>query len=67
MKIGERVRLKWYPYCAGEIIEVQEPLQIGDVFVAHRYKIKWDLEKYGTSEWLSNYDVAKIIELDEGD
>ena len=67
MKIKQRVRLRWYPYCAGEIIEVQEPLIIGNVFVTHRYKVKWDLEEHGTSEWLSDYDITRIIGLDESD
>ena len=65
MRVGQRVRLRHYPFCSGEIIEVQEPLEIGDVFVAHRYKVKWDLEKYGVSEWLSSYDLSRIIGLDD--
>ncbi len=65
MRAGERVRLRWYPFCAGEIIEVLEPLKVGDIHVASRYKIKWDSEKHGISDWVSDYDLTRIVGLNE--
>ena len=60
LSIGDRVRLNFYPYCEGRIIEVQKPLIVcGAVFSPERYRCRWD-ESYGVSGLLSASDLESI-------
>lgn len=47
METGDRVELNFNPFCDGTIIEILEPLMVGEIIVARKYRVKWDVEGYG--------------------
>jgi hypothetical protein len=60
MEVGQRVGLRFFPFCDGTIIEILEPLKVGSIIVAQKYRVKWDKAKYGVSDWLSDHDLLKL-------
>jgi len=59
MKVGDRVKLRMYPYCEGVVIDVQEPLTVKYELVRERYKVRWDDPLYGESGWLTDNDTKE--------
>lgn len=64
MKIGQRVGLRFYPFCDGTITEILEPLKVGQIFVSEKYNVKWDNPEYGESDWLHDNDLFSESEME---
>lgn len=60
IQIGARVKLAFYPFCEGVVIESQVQLAMTPDLVATQYRVEWDNPTYGVSIWLSANDLRAI-------
>ena len=60
MEVGQRVTLKYFPFCDGVIVEVLEPLKIGEFVVRQNYKVQWDDPSYGITDLISAGDLLVL-------
>lgn len=56
------MRLAFYPWCDGTVIDILAELRIGDISVSHKYKVKWDDPIYGSSYWVTSNDLQRLLE-----
>lgn len=58
MEKGTPVKLNFFPYFEGVVVEIQPGLSVGDMHTAARYKARWVTGE--VSGWLSKYDLKDL-------
>jgi len=62
MKIGDCVRHERMKFLKGTIIAAEKPFHVpfvtAEIYFDARFKVKWDEEKYGESDWLNESELV---------
>ena len=58
-EIGERVELRFYPYCIGTVIDIAGCFRISEMVLSPNYTVRWDDEELGETSNLRNSDLYR--------